>query len=160
MQEIACHNILIKGADYQDCKAKVIRFFDKTNLVQYDHMEFVKSHSICGSDNRFFSSLEDAININKNKINDFISNIEQTGIKTVAELATIKQGYPSKSLHILSHFMDGFIGIDSNLYNLVDDSHWVSPERKKKISDAPDQYWIIFIRCYSLSPDEATLLHH
>ena len=50
----------------------------------------------------------------------------------------IKQGYLSKTLHILSHFLDGFIGIDSYFYNLIDDSHWLPSSNRPGHTKEPE----------------------
>ncbi len=50
------------------------------------------------------------------------------------------QGYKSKMLHVITHFLDGFFGIDTFFYNLEEDSHWVSEELQKKIAEAPTYY--------------------
>ncbi|MEJ2057239.1 MAG: hypothetical protein P8X39_05310, partial [Desulfofustis sp.] len=75
------------------------------------------------------------------------------------DLIDLNQGYQSKILHIIAHFLDGFIGIDSVFYNLIDDSHWLSDETRDKIEQQPDRFRLLSLKCYSLTPKEATLLH-
>jgi hypothetical protein len=63
-----------------------------------------------------------------------------TGIE---DLLALKPGYPSKVLHILTHMLDGFIGIDSAFYNLVEDSHWLSEPLRTTILRNPEGYWLV-----------------
>ena len=48
-------------------------------------------------------------------------------------------------LHVITHLLDGFFGIDSYFYNLVEDSHWVSEELRATIKTSPSRYWLIAV---------------
>lgn len=159
MEETSSHLILVKGADYAHCYEQVIRFFAKTTLVRYDHVEVEEVNVLHGDMDGFSQQLNAAIAENKKRVNGFIEEVEESGVTTIKELASLQQGYPSKNLHILSHFLDGFIGIDSYFYNLIDDSHWLFPQTADAITATPEQYWLLKIHGFSLDPDEATLLH-
>jgi hypothetical protein len=74
----------------------------------------------------------------------------------VDQLLTLKQGYATKILHTLTHLLDGFIGIDSAFYNLVEDSHWVSGELAEAIRVAGAEYWLVPVRTGMLA---ASVLH-
>jgi hypothetical protein len=84
--------------------------------------------------------------------------LRQTGVSDILDLEALEHGYPSKLLHMLSHFLDGFVGIDSSFYNLIDDSHWLPEHTAANIRDNGEAYWLIHIDCYSATPEEASLL--
>jgi hypothetical protein len=68
----------------------------------------------------------------------------------------LQQGYVTKVLHTLTHLLDGFIGIDSVFYNLVEDSHWASEGLLKALQDTAGEYWLVPVRTGKL---EASVLH-
>ncbi len=80
----------------------------------------------------FLSCIEKKQEENRKIIKTLISDLETTGITTTAGLLNLEHGYPSKTLHLISHFLDGLIGIDSALYNLIDDNHWVGTVTQKQ----------------------------
>jgi hypothetical protein len=69
--------------------------------------------------------------------------LQETGLGRAEDLLTLQQGYPSKLLHILTHMLDGFIGIDSVFYNLIEDSHWLSAPLRSTILHKPEHYWLV-----------------
>ena len=95
---------------------------------------------------------------NRDRVAALALELEQTGARTIADLKHVEHGYPSKILHVLTHFLDGFIGIDSHFYNLPDDSHWVNKVRADDIRANSSHYWLIHLDCYSATPEEASLL--
>jgi len=159
MQRLAQHKILLGGESFDHCRDQLHRFFDLTSLVIYDCIEARKEHSFSGLDAEFAAQLAAAEDRNRRTIAELVAELEKNGVRKAADLRSIGQGYLSKTLHILSHFLDGFIGIDSFFYNLVDDSHWLPADTQKAISKNPGHYWLIHIDCYSASPKEAGLLH-
>ena len=158
MQQIAQHKVLAAGDSFETCCRQVSRFFDLTSLVKYDTIRVVDDQCRSGGDADFFDLLTRAEQKNRVRVASLAAELEQTGARTVADLKTLEHGYPSKVLHVLTHFLDGFIGIDSFFYNLPDDSHWVSRERADHIRANSAHYWLIHIDCYSASPEEASLL--
>jgi hypothetical protein len=158
MQRLAQHKILLCGESFDHCRDQLHRFFDLTSLVIYDCIEARKEHSFSGLDDEFAAQLATAEDRNRRTIAELVAELEKNGVQRAGDLTTIAQGYLSKTLHILSHFLDGFIGIDSFFYNLVDDSHWVPAATQEAISKNPGHYWLIHIDCYSASPEEAGLL--
>ena len=133
MQRISQHNILLGGESFTHCSQQVHKFFDLTSLVIYDCIEIRKQQSASGLDTDFWPLIYSAEQKNKETVQRLIAEISQSGINEVSDLINIKQGYLSKTFHILSHFLDGFIGVDSYFYNLLDDSHWLSPETSQLI---------------------------
>lgn len=159
MKRLAQHKVLLAGESFEHCCNQLHRFFDLTTLVIYDCIEVRKEHSFSGIDAEFFTQLATAENRNRKIIADLITELEKSGLQKITDLQHIAQGYVSKTLHILSHFLDGFIGIDSYFYNILDDSHWLPPQTLRTIHDKPGHYWLLHIDCYSATPAEAGLLH-
>ncbi|MCP3888362.1 MAG: hypothetical protein GY702_05750 [Desulfobulbaceae bacterium] len=159
MKRIAQHKILVAGDSFDHCSEQVRRFFDLTSLVIYDCIEISEKQSISALDADFFQQIDDAEKSNLQTVQSLIRDLEKSGIATINNLQKIEQGYISKTLHILSHFMDGFIGIDSYFYNLLDDSHWLIEQRSTTIRNNPSPYWLLHLDCFSLSSKEAGILH-
>lgn len=151
--------MLLAGDSFEHCSSQVHRFFDLTSLVIYDCIEARLELSCSGLDADFMDRIAEAQNRNRRLIGELIVELEKIGVRSTADLQTIEQGYVSKTLHILSHFLDGFIGIDSYFYNLLDDSHWLTPRTAAAIAGNPRHYWLIHIDGYSATPAEAGLLH-
>ena len=158
MKIIARHKILVAGDSYQSCRNQVVDFFDRTQLVRYDRVRINKKESSPGNHQDFSSCVAEAIQNNRHILAGLIKDLENTGVKTTADLLTMPQGYPSKVLHILTHFLDGFIGIDTIFYNLIDDSHWLPEHTQKAMAEAPGGYWLIAVDCSSDTPEKASLI--
>ncbi len=159
MKLLARHSILVSGAHYTDCKAQIYGFFKKTTLVQYDKISIDSSGAVNGGNGCFAEKLQNSLEQNRIVLNKLVEELKTAGFEKSSDLPTLQQGYPSKVLHIIAHFLDGFIGIDSVFYNLVDDSHWVSPATQKQLADTPETFWLVPLDCYSMTPREAALLH-
>jgi len=159
MQRISQHNILVAGESFTHCNQQVHKFFDLTSLVIYDCIEIREQTSVPGLDTRFLEIVDQAELKNREIAKRLIAEISHSGIKTTEDLITIQQGYLSKTFHLLSHFLDGFIGIDSHFYNLLDDSHWLSVETRHLIEKNPTHYWLLHVDGFTTTPDEASRLH-
>lgn len=159
MHLIAQHKILVSGEDFNNSSRQVEKFFERTKLVIYDSVQIVEHLCYSAAAEQFQQALSDALQQNKKTLRALIQEIESTGVLKISDLFELQQGYPSKTLHIIAHLLDGFVGIDSYFYNLLDDSHWLPAETASAISRGPDRFWLIHIDCYSATPDEAALLH-
>lgn len=159
MKLISRHKILVAGTSYEHCSLQVQKFFDLTSLVIYDCVEADIEQSISGLDADFFPAIQRATSRNREIMRTLQVDLAAYGVVNIEDLLNIEQGYASKTLHILSHFLDGFVGIDSHFYNLIDDSHTLSETRQQEIEKAPENYWLIHINGYSATPEEAGLLH-
>ncbi len=158
MKQISQHKVLVAGDSFEHCTQQVRRFFDLTSLVIYDCIEPRREESRSGLDADFPKRIEEAIDRNRRLVREFTADLEKAGVHSTAELPTVEQGFVSKTLHILAHFLDGFVGIDSHFYNLLDDSHWLPAPTAAAIAEDPGRYWLIHIDCYSATPDEAGIL--
>lgn len=158
MIKITEHKVLVTGNSFESCCNQVHKFFDLTSLVIYDCVEIQDNQCCSGQDDYFFTALTDAELKNRKSVASLVKELQQTGATDILDLENLEHGYPSKVLHVLSHFLDGFIGIDSSFYNLIDDSHWVPEQTAADIRENQAHYWLIHIDCYSATPDEASLL--
>ena len=159
MQRISQHNILLGGESFAHCSDQVHKFFDLTSLVIYDCIEIREDKSFSGLDAVFFQQIDLAQQKNEQRIKRLVEELHQSGVEKTQDFINIEQGYISKTLHLLSHFLDGFIGIDSNFYNLLDDSHRLVTDTRKLIVQNPANYWFLHVDGYTATPQEASLLH-
>ncbi len=147
------HVFLVEAPQKEAACQKVSRFLERYELVAYEKIELVRVYRADAPD--FWSYLEKALRENKEFLEKSIHELQQEGFKTLEELLTLPQGYLSKLLHIIAHFLDGFLGIDSRFYNLVEDSHWLSRTLSRKIKDAPLKYWLVEIKAFSLQQEQS-----
>jgi len=150
--------MLLAGDSFDHCSEQVHKFFDLTSLVIYDCIETIKGNSFSGLDSDFFDQIAKAENINRQAVQNLMDELTKAKICRVEDFHNIEQGYLSKTLHILSHFLDGFIGIDSHFYNLLDDSHWLPEVTAQAIQKNPKHYWLVHINCFATTAEEAGLL--
>ena len=85
-----------------------------------------------------------------------IDHLKDEGIVSLDQLAGLAQGYATKVFHTLAHMVDGFIGVDSVFYNLIEDSHQVSAPLAASIRNAPGEFWLVPVRTGRL---QASVLH-
>ncbi len=159
MKLLARHSFLVSGQHSEDCKAQIDSFFEKTTLVQYDKIFIDNDAIVNGGNEQFSERLKKGLDRNQAVLAKFIDELKTTGFEKRSDLPSLKQGYPSKVLHIIAHFLDGFISIDTAFYNLIDDSHWISAKTKEQLTSHPEKFWLIPLDCYSMTPREAALLH-
>jgi len=141
------HEILVKGADKEACKRRVLKFFENYQLVRYSDIKI--DESICATDPGFSARLLKAIRNNRQTLGDMIKELQRENVVTLDDLNRLPQGYKSKMLHVITHFLDGFFGIDTYFFNLEEDSHWVSDAMKKSIDSAPSAFWILTVEAES-----------
>lgn len=158
MNHISQHKMLLAGDSFAHCSDQVHKFFDLTSLVIYDCIETIEAQSFSGLDADFFHQLQRAESQNKKLVQELIDELIKAKIINTADLVHLEQGYVSKTLHILTHFLDGFIGIDSFFYNLLDDSHWLSSSTAENIRENPGHYWLLHVDCFATTKEEAGLL--
>lgn len=159
MKRLAQHVILAAGESREQCKTQVLHFFEKTSLVSYDQVVIDDERIIYGLENAFWETLQQALIQNQEVLKTLVKELGETGFDKRTQLPQLEQGYPSKVLHIIAHFLDGFIGIDTIFYNLIDDSHWLSENTSDEIKSVPERYWLLSVDGYSMTPREAALLH-
>lgn len=160
MKKIATHYILATGSSFNTAKKHVTDFFQRTELVRYDYISINEQKCASATSDDFYSILDRHLEKNKETLVKLVSDLEAAGINSITDLINLQQGYPSKVLHIATHFLDGFIGIDSIFYNLIDDSHWFPETTRSTIQTSPADFWLIHLDGYSHTPDKAGLVQH
>lgn len=158
MKRLAEHKVLVAGDSFEHCRDQVEKFFALTSLVIYDCIETRREFSRCALEPSFATELAAAEERNRLMVASLVGELEKLAGDRLASLRDLPQGYASKTLHILSHFLDGFIGIDSFFYNLLDDSHWLPSPTRQRIVEQPGQHWLLHLDCYSATPEEAGIL--
>ncbi len=158
MQPISTHLVLVSAPGFDNACGQVRDFFDNTLLVRYDRIDIRRQESLRGTDGAFDQALRQGIADNRRTLHRFIGEFEKTGFSGIGDLDRVECGYPSKLLHIITHFLDGFIGIDSKFYNLIDDSHWLPENTAEAIAETPEHYYLIQLDCFSQTPDKVSLV--
>ncbi|MDX1776120.1 MAG: hypothetical protein R3297_06035, partial [Desulfobulbales bacterium] len=130
------HDILIEGSDFASCKQRVGSFFDRTMLIRYDSVVIVKNESVNGSDQTFWTRIQEGLTANKHSMKKLLENLKEEGFASIDDLQSLEQGYLSKILHTIAHLKDGFVGVDSRFYNLVEDSHSITRGLLQKLIEA------------------------
>ena len=137
------HIFLVLADDQKQANHKVLHFLEHTELIRYDKTTILDEAIINGEAPAFWTQLDQGVAHNKKFAAELITELEETGISRLAELKDLPQGYPSKVLHTLVHILDGFIGVDSAFYNLLEDSHWLSDKLRETINANPEKYWLV-----------------
>jgi hypothetical protein len=137
------HEILVKASDLAACRTRTLKFFKNYQLVRYSRIQI--SEAIPASDQACRSRLLKAIDKNRKILHDLIKELQQEDVNTLDDLEELPQGYKSKMLHVITHFLDGFFGIDTYFYNLEEYSHWVSDKLQKRIEATPSAYWLLAV---------------
>ena len=156
--EITTHLLLTPGIDRGAALARVSRFFAGNFLVKYDQVEIAPARSIAGSDPDFWPRLERGLSENRRAVAELLQALQGSGFATLADLAQMPRGYESKLLHLLTHLLDGFFGIDSRFYNLEEDSHGISERLRATIRKTPGAFWLVEAECASASGHESSQL--
>lgn len=139
------HEILTSGADFDRCRERVLAFFESYELVRYGAVRVDESRSLCAAREGFEERLEQALAGNRAVLDGLVKELEDEGIASLDRLRHLPQGYLSKTLHVITHFLDGFFGIDTCFFNLEEDSHWVSGGLRERIRANPSRYWIVVV---------------
>lgn len=145
MQKVE-HLFLVSGKSEGEVISKVKHFLNSYELVRYDKFEI--KEVLNGISEVFFKRLEIALQKNRQILENFIEELKSEGYEITERFKTLPQGYLSKVFHSLAHFLDGFFGIDSYFYNLIEDSHFLSPLLEKKLKEHPEEYFLILVEGY------------
>jgi hypothetical protein len=148
--KIVAPAFLVDEGTYSVGCERIIHFLDNSDLVKYDNIEFDPDQSCSALERQFWQMLESTIEKNRQSILGLIDELQKNGYSKFADLSEMKQGYESKIMHILVHLLDGFIGIDSSFYNIIEDSHQVSDSLRQKIERTPEKYQLIQVSAENL----------
>ena len=154
------HELLIFGTDFESCRKKALLFFSKNMLVHYDTVTVHENESVTAEDPSFWERISQGEAANRQIIKGLFEELQDEGYQGVNDFLTMGQGFQSKLFHTIAHLLDGFFGIDSVLYNLEDDSHWLAKTTRNKIQTSPGNYRLLKINAESKgpSPDRLHLL--
>jgi hypothetical protein len=154
------HELLVAGEDFDTCRRKALHFLTNNMLLRYDTVEVIQEEAVSAESPLFWQRIEQGEAANRQAIKGLFAELRAEGSIAVNDLLGMGQGYKSKIFHIIAHLLDGFFGIDSALYNLADDSHWLADSRRQQILDNPENYWLLKVAASSKgkSPDRLHIL--
>ncbi|MFW5906521.1 MAG: hypothetical protein ACOCTJ_02980 [Desulfobia sp.] len=135
----------MEAPDREKARHKVNLFLEQTTLIRYSAVEINDSLSFTAADESFWEQVDQGIAGNREAVADLCRELSSHGYDRTADLQSMPQGFESKVLHTLVHLLDGFIGVDSDLYNLVEGSHWVSSSLRRAIVRKPDRYHLVYM---------------
>ncbi|MFZ5766870.1 MAG: hypothetical protein ACOY4H_14930 [Thermodesulfobacteriota bacterium] len=137
------HCFLVDGPDRLAAVGKVNHFFASTVLVRYDQVVLVEEECCSATDAGFPALLARNIERNRELLAKLLGELAEEGFADLKRWSAMPQGYLSKTVHAAAHLLDGFFGVDSAFYNLIDDSHWVSDPLRERIEKSPDRFWLV-----------------
>lgn len=160
MGMIKTHWLLCAADDFDAACVAARNFFRTSLLLHYDTVEPLAEGSWHAGAAGFWPAIEAGIAENRQVLAGLLGDLKAEGIHDVAALVDLPMGYESKVLHTIAHLLDGFIGIDSVFYSLVEDSHWLSAQLGATIRQQPARYWLVRVRVGFRSAATASLIHH
>lgn len=150
------HYFLVRSRSAELAGQHVERYLAANQLISYAEF-FVRSEEVLnGTDAQFARTLEQGLAGNHAFALRMLTHLKEEGVHSLDQLPDLQQGYVTKILHTLTHLLDGFIGIDSVFYNLIEDSHRVSGPLADTLRTAPAEYWLVPVRTGKL---QASVLH-
>lgn len=152
------HIMLLRESDREAGRQRVLAFFAKNFLVKYDSVEVVDDRSFAADESGFWGVVEEGTGNNRRVLTKLCAELAEAGFDEIGDLPRIPQGYESKTLHTITHLLDGFFGIDTSFYNLEEDSHWLSDQLAATIRNQPEEFQVITVACSSKSGNSADFL--
>ena len=150
------HYFLVRSQSGELAGRHVERYLTSNQLISYAEF-FVRTEEVLnGKDALFARTLERGLAANHSFALRMLAHLKEEGVHSLDQLPDLQQGYVTKILHTLTHLLDGFIGIDSIFYNLIEDSHRVSEPLAEALRAAPGEYWLVPVRTGKL---QASVLH-
>lgn len=140
------HHLLVLAPDVDRAVQTGQRFFARTQLVRYDKVEIDRQAVLPATGPDFWPAVDRVILGNRRVLQGIIDELKKAGIRSLDDLAGLPQGYQSKLAHTATHLLDGFFGIDSIFYNLVEDSHWISSSLGREIRRNPEDYQLLPVK--------------
>lgn len=137
------HLFLIEANSEEEALLILTNFVKGYQLIRYEEITFQRDEILVASRDEFWIELERALEVNRKILSSLIDEIKTEGYVLLDDLKTFPQGYLSKLFHTIAHIIDGFFGIDSFFYNLVEDSHFITPGLLKKIRENPQRYYLL-----------------
>lgn len=141
------HLLMTTAASSDEARNRVRHFFERNFLVRYDRVDIPDSRIISGDHADFWPMIEQGVKANRVTVSRFLNELRDSGFRSLDDLAGMKQGYESKLLHLATHLLDGFFGIDTAFYNLEEDAHAVSTRLAAAVKDNPGGFWLVTAEC-------------
>ncbi len=143
MKKESQHILLVQAENAKEAVHQVRHFLQTSELVSYEQLNIDETRVMAGNSDTFWKDLRQGVEENRKFSRWVLKELQETGVGEVADLLALPLGYPSKLLHILAHMVDGFVGIDSVFYNMVEDSHWLGEKIETVIRKNPEQFWLV-----------------
>ena len=150
------HYLLVRSQSAELAGRHVERYLSNNPLISYAEFFVLPGEVLCGTDALFWQTLAHGLAANETFARRMLAHLKEEGVTTIDQLVDVQQGYVTKVLHTLTHLLDGFIGIDSVFYNLVEDSHRVSDTLSETIHAHAESFWLVPVRTGKL---ESSVLH-
>jgi hypothetical protein len=154
MEEIiGRHALLLESSSRETASQHAHHFLDHNQLVRYDSVFIENDTIISAVDHTFFGSIEAGLKANRQTISKLVKELQVEGAADPRTWSALQQGYTSKLLHTVIHLLDGFFGIDSALYNLIENSHQVTDTLMSRMEVVPEKYWLVRVKGLSARGD-------
>lgn len=150
------HTFLVHAETAALAGRHVERYLDGNQLITYARFFVNEAEILAGTDPAFADVLERGLAANRAFGQRMLDHLHAEGVSRLDQLLDLEQGYVTKILHTLTHLVDGFIGIDSVFYNLVEDSHRLSGSLTETLQHDPGNYWLVPVRTGQVA---ASVLH-
>ena len=140
------HTFLVHAETAALAGRHVERYLEGNQLITYARFFVNEAEILAGTDPAFADVLERGLAANRAFGQRMLDHLHAEGVSRLDQLLDLEQGYVTKILHTLTHLVDGFIGVDSVVYNLVEDSHRLSPALFATLQRDPGGYWLVPVR--------------
>ncbi|MEF3169075.1 MAG: hypothetical protein K6360_07070 [Deltaproteobacteria bacterium] len=140
---ICYHEFLVHHREFDSARRHVLRFFRTYKILSASQVSVLEKRSLRADEQAFRPRIQDAIEENRKVLAEFLTELRNTGVERLDDLAHMDQGYRTKLLHTITHILDGFFGVDSYFFNLIDDSHWICPGLYERIQASPQEFWLV-----------------
>lgn len=137
------HTFLVNAETAALAGRHVSRYLDGNQLITYAEFHVPEAEIVGAADPAFAGLLAHGLAANRAFAERMLAHLHEEGVTTLDQLIDLEQGYVTKVLHTLTHLLDGFIGIDSVFYNLIEDSHRLSPALTETLRRDPAGYWLV-----------------
>ncbi|NLX18215.1 MAG: hypothetical protein GXY53_02895 [Desulfobulbus sp.] len=150
------HYFLVQSVSKDRAIRHVEHYLSGNQLICYAEFLIRPEEVYNGSHPLFEPTLAQGLAANTDFAWRMLAHLKEEGVTSLEQLPDLQQGYVTKVLHTLTHLLDGFIGIDSAFYNLIEDSHRVSEALTASIRRSPASYWLVSVRAGKL---KTSVLH-
>ena len=139
------HVFLLKGADAAENHERIRRYLSTYDLLRYSRVESGDAPPLQASDPGFQRRLEDGMAENRRRLRSLLDEMRREGVETLEDLGELSQGHLTNTLHTATHLLDGFFGIDSHFFNLVEGTHEISDALRRKTASFPGEYMLVSV---------------